>query len=171
MEKLFRVKGQGSSVKEIAEQVFMAPNASVLGDVRIGENSSVWFGCVLRADINYIQIGKFTNIQDLSVIHVDFDKPAVVGDYVTVGHNANIHGCKIADNVLVGIGAVILSGAQVGPNTIIGAGSVVTEGARLQGGYLYLGVPAKPKRELTQEEKDNIKTHAEKYWEIAKQFK
>lgn len=155
---------------DISKETFIAPTASVLGDVHIGDNSSVWFGSVLRGDINYIQIGKYSNIQDLSVLHVEIDKPCIVGDYVTVGHNANLHGCTIGNNVLIGIGAIVLSGANVGDNAIIGAGSVVTEGSVLPGGYLYIGAPAKPKRELSQAEIENLKSHAEKYWFVASKW-
>lgn len=158
------------SRSDISQQSFIAPTASVLGDVRIGDNSSVWFGSILRGDINYIQIGKYSNIQDLSVLHVELDKPCIVGNYVTVGHHANLHGCEIGDNVLIGIGAIILSGAKIGANSIVGAGSVVTENSDLAGGYLYIGAPAKPKRELTAQEVENLKSHAEKYWLIASKW-
>lgn len=156
---------------DISQESFIAPTASVLGDVRIGDKSSIWFGSVLRGDIDYIQVGKCTNIQDLSVLHVEVDKPCIVGDYVTVGHNANLHGCAIGNNVLIGIGAIVLSGAQIGDNAIIGAGSVVTEGSDLPGGYLYIGAPAKPKRTLTQAEIENLRAHAEKYWFVASKWK
>jgi len=158
------------SKANISQKSFIAPTASVLGDVHIGDNSSIWFGSVLRGDINYIQIGEYSNIQDLSVLHVELDKPCVVGDYVTVGHNANLHGCTIGNNVLIGIGAIVLSGAKVGDNAIIGAGSVVTEGSILPGGYLYIGAPARPKRELSVEEIESLKFHAEKYWFVASKW-
>ncbi|MFH1452488.1 MAG: gamma carbonic anhydrase family protein [Armatimonadota bacterium] len=155
----------------IPQASFVAPNAMVLGDVTLSDGASIWFGSVLRGDINQIKIGKCTNIQDLSVLHVDLDKPCIVGDYVTVGHNANLHGCIVGDNVLIGIGAIVLSGADIGPNSIIGAGSVVPEGASLPGGHLYLGIPAKPKRELTPQEIAGLKAHAENYWDMAKRWK
>lgn len=154
----------------ISEKSFIAPNAMVLGDVRMGEGSSVWFGSVLRGDINYIQIGKYTNIQDLSVLHVDFDKPCVIGDYVTVGHQAAVHACTIENNVLIGMGAIILNGAKVCSDNIIGAGALVPEGAKLESGYLYVGIPAKPKRALLSEEIRKLKKHAENYWDIASKW-
>ncbi|WP_456370282.1 gamma carbonic anhydrase family protein, partial [Geoglobus sp.] len=108
------------------ERVFIAENATILGDVEIGDDSSVWFNAVIRADLDRVTIGRKTNVQDNSVIHVDEGFPAEIGDRVTIGHSAVIHGCRISDDVLVGMNAVVLNGAEIGEYSIVGAGAVVT---------------------------------------------
>ncbi len=127
----------------IADSVFVAPNAVIVGQVRIGPESSVWYGCVLRGDVNTITIGAQTNIQDGSILHVDGDKPLRIGDRVTLGHAALVHGCTVEDDVLIGIRATVLSGAHIGTGSVIGAGAVVTEGIVVPPHSLVLGVPAK----------------------------
>ena len=140
MTQLITVNGHTPQVDETA---FLAPGAVVAGDVRIGARSSVWFGCVLRSEIESIVIGEETNVQDLTVVHTDPGSPVVLGDRVSVGHRAVLHGCTIEDDVLVGMGAVVLNGAHVGRGALIGAGAVVTQGMSVPEGAMALGVPAR----------------------------
>ena len=151
----------------LADEVFVAPGATVVGDVRVGSRSSVWYGCVLRGDINFIEIGEGTNIQDGSIVHLDDDYPTVVGDYVTIGHAAVIHACVVEDECLIGMNATILDGAVVGRRSIVGAGSLVLQGMQIPPGSLVAGVPAKVKRTLSGEEQDALKPWAEKYIAVA----
>ncbi|MBI4398123.1 MAG: gamma carbonic anhydrase family protein [Candidatus Omnitrophica bacterium] len=152
----------------VHKTAYIAPLAYVGGRVEIGAYSSVWPGCALRGDINKIVIGEYTNIQDVSVCHVDNDMPCVIGSYVTAGHRVILHACTIEDEVLVGMGSIIMNRAVVGRGTIIGAGSLVTEGKILEPASLYLGRPAKKVRSLTREEIAHNKHWAEKYAELAK---
>jgi carbonic anhydrase/acetyltransferase-like protein (isoleucine patch superfamily) len=122
---------------------FVADGAVVAGDVRLGARSSVWFGCVLRSEVESVVIGEQTNVQDLTVVHTDAGSPVVIGDRVSVGHRAVLHGCTIEDDVLVGMGAIVLNGARVGPGALIGAGAVVTQGMQVPAGAMALGVPAR----------------------------
>ena len=128
----------------VAPSAFIAPNATVLGEVVIGEGASVWFGAVMRGDTERIEIGPRSNIQDQCVLHCDPGKPCVIGADVTIGHSAVIHGATIEDEALVGIGAVVLNGAVIGRGAIIGAGALVTEGTEIPPGMLAVGSPAKP---------------------------
>lgn len=154
---------------KIHESVFIAPTASVIGNVEIGELSSVWYGVVIRGDVNWIKIGKGTNVQDNSVIHAETASfPTYIGDFVTVGHKATIHGCIIKDFSLVGIGAIVMNGAEIGPFSIVGAGAVVTENTKIPPGTLAIGVPAKVKRDLTEKEIESLKRSAQRYIELAK---
>ncbi|HDS09058.1 MAG TPA: gamma carbonic anhydrase family protein [Firmicutes bacterium] len=156
---------------EIHKTAFIFDGAIIVGDVEIGEKSSIWFNSVVRGDVNYIKIGKFTNVQELSALHVDTGKyPLVIGDYVTIGHNAVLHGCTIKDNALIGMGAIVLNGAEVGELCVIGAGALVTENSKIPPGTLAVGIPAKVKRELTTEEKEQIKKSAAHYVEIAEGY-
>lgn len=150
--------------------VFLAPNSTIIGRCCIEENSSIWFNAVLRADVNEIRIGKNTNIQDGTVIHCDHDYSTVIGENVTVGHNAIIHGCKIGSSCIIGMGATILDGAEVGNNVIVGANSLITSEKSIPGGVLVLGSPAKVVRELTTEELEGIKSSAEGYVSKAKEY-
>ena len=136
----------------ISSSAFVADNATVRGDVTLGERSSVFFGAVLRGDRAPITIGSGTNIQDNCVVHVDYDYPVVVGQNVTVGHGAILHGCTIGDNTLVGMGAIVLNGAVVGRDCIIAAGALVTQGAVIPDGSMVMGAPARVRRPLTPEE-------------------
>ena len=151
--------------------VFIASGAVVLGDVSLGEGSSVWYNTVLRGDINEIKIGARSNIQDGSVVHLADEYGAFVGEYVTVGHKALIHACTIDDEVLVGMGAIILDGAEIGARSIIGAGALVTKGKIIPPGSLVMGAPAKIVRTLDQAEQLAIKAWAEKYVEVAKKHR
>lgn len=144
--------------------VYVAPTASVIGDVVIGAESSVWFSAVVRGDVFYIRVGARTNIQDCCVLHVQHDRAAcIVGDDVTVGHSAVLHGCTISDRVLVGMGSVVLDDAHVGSDTIIGAGSVVTMGAKIPPRSLVLGRPGRVVRTLTDEEVARVAEAARLY--------
>lgn len=156
----------------VKENNFLAENSTVIGNVFLNENSSVWFGAVLRGDVNFIKIGRFSNIQDNAVIHANKEQSGVtIGDYVTVGHGAILHGCTIENNVLIGMGATVLDGALIGSNTIIGAGSIVPPKKKIPEGVLCVGSPAKIIRNLTLEEIDKIKENAVFYNELASQYK
>ncbi|MEO0081049.1 MAG: gamma carbonic anhydrase family protein [candidate division WOR-3 bacterium] len=139
-------------VPSIGREVFVAPNAVVIGHVVVGERSSVWFGTVIRGDVDQVVIGQDTNIQDLAVVHADEGVPTKVGSRVTVGHRAILHGCLVEDECVVGMGAIVQNRARVGNHSIIASGSVVLEGFDVPAGTLVAGVPAKVKRDLTQAE-------------------
>jgi gamma-carbonic anhydrase len=143
--------------------VYIANTATVVGDVTIGEASSVWYGAVLRGDINRIAIGHHTNIQDNAVLHLADDFPCLVGDYVTIGHSAIVHACTVGNDVLIGMGAVILDGAEIGAQSLIGAKALVKQGMKIPPGSLVVGMPAKVVRALTEEEKQALRASAEKY--------
>ena len=157
-------------VKLLGEGHFIAPNAAVIGDVTLHENSSVWFSCVLRGDAERIEIGAGSNIQDGSVLHADPGFPMVVGRNVTVGHNAMLHGCTIGDGSLVGINAVVLNGARVGKRCLIGANALVTEGMEIPDGSMVLGAPAKIKRQMSEEQQLAIGHNADHYMGNARRF-
>ncbi|MEO2068353.1 MAG: gamma carbonic anhydrase family protein [Desulfurobacteriaceae bacterium] len=149
---------------KIGERVFIAEDAVVIGDVEIGDDSSIWFKAILRGDVNYIRVGKCTSIQDGTVVHVTNKiHPTVIGDYVTVGHAVKLHGCTIKDNCLIGIGAIILDGSLINENSIVAAGSLVPPGKEFPPGSLIMGFPAKVVRKLTDEEIVNLREHAERY--------
>jgi len=128
---------------EIHPRAWVAPGAIVVGDVRIGEGASVWYGCVLRGDLAPIHVGRGTNLQDLTVVHVDRDLPALIGERVTVGHRSVIHGCTVEDEVLIGMGAVLLNGCRIRRGAFVGAGAVVGEGFEVPEGTFAAGVPAR----------------------------
>lgn len=135
---------------------FIAPSADVIGDVQLGENASIWYGCVLRGDIAPIRIGRETNIQDLTVVHVDPDRPTIIGDRVGVGHRAIIHGCEIHDDSLIGMGAIVLSHAVIGSGSVVAAGALVTEGTIVPPHSLVVGIPGKVAREVDEELRGRI---------------
>ena len=151
------------SENKIAEWVYMAPGSHVIGDVTIGESSSVWYNAVIRGDTESITIGENTNIQDNAVLHTSHDAPLVIGDNVTIGHGAIVHGCTIGNNVLIGMGAIILDGTVVEDNCIIGAGALVTQNKNIPAGSLAMGNPAKVVRAITEEEKESIIENANNY--------
>lgn len=131
---------------------FIAPNATIVGDVVMGDQCSVWFNAVVRGDVNSIRMGKKVNVQDGAVIHCTFKRSkTIIGDNVSIGHNAIVHGCTIHDNVLIGMGAIVMDEAVVNSNTIIAAGAVVLEGTICDAGAIYAGVPAKKVKEIAQE--------------------
>ncbi|MDW7662870.1 MAG: gamma carbonic anhydrase family protein [Bacillota bacterium] len=156
------IKCYQDDLKEINTKVYLAEGAKVIGFVKIDEFSSIWFNSVLRGDINRIEIGKYCNIQDGCVVHVADEHPTIVGDFVTVGHNAVLHGCTIEDHCLIGIGAIILNGAIVGKGSIISAGAVVKEGQQIPPHSLAAGVPAKVIKSLP-DKIDSIHAQAVKY--------
>ena len=147
------VRAYNGKEPRIGARVFVAENASLIGDVELAEDSSIWFGVVLRGDIHHIRIGARSNVQDNSVLHVEHGTgPTVVGDEVTIGHGAVVHGCTIERGALIGIGAKVLSHAVIGEQALVGAGAVVQEGMHVPPRTLVVGVPARVKRDLTKEE-------------------
>lgn len=157
-------------VPAIHETAYVAPGATVIGRVELHENTSVWPGAVLRGDNDPIVIGKGSNVQDGAVMHTDLGSPLVLGENVTVGHQAMLHGCTIGDNSLVGIQAIILDQAVIGANSLVGAGAVVTEGKTFPERSLILGAPAKVVRTLRDDEVEGLRRSASSYQERAKQF-
>ena len=155
----------------ISDTVYVAPNAVIIGDVTIDEDSSIWFNTVVRGDVNYIKIGRRTNIQDNSVLHVTTDThPLEIGDEVTAGHSVILHGCTVRNRVLIGMGSVVLDGAVLEENSFIAAGSVITPGFVAPSGKLVMGAPAKVKRDLTAKEIQGITESAENYVKNAKKY-
>ena len=152
----------------LGEGSWVAPSATVVGEVSLGVQSSVWYQSVLRGDINYIEIGNFSNLQDGVIGHLSDNYPLIVGDYVTIGHGAVIHACRIEDECLVGMNATILDGAVIGRQSIIAAGAVVPSGLVVPEGSLVAGVPGKIKNLLSNEKRESLKGWAEKYIEVTK---
>lgn len=151
--------------------VFIEDSAQVIGDVEIGENSSVWFNAVVRGDVHYIRIGSRTNVQDNCTLHVTKDTyPLIIGDDVTIGHNVVLHGCTVKDRCLIGMGAIVLDNAIIGEDSMVGAGALVTEGMSVPPGSLVLGIPAKVVRELKPEEKARILKSAQNYIEYSSNY-
>ncbi len=154
----------------IGEEVFIADGVRLIGDVVIGNRSSIWYNSVLRGDINHIRIGEYTNIQDGSILHVNGDSFALnIGNFVTVGHSVNLHACTVEDFSLIGIGAIVLDGALIEKYSLVAAGSVVTPGTVIKSGYMYAGTPAKLIRTLTEKELAYFEKSAYHYFEIAKE--
>ncbi|MHB9129521.1 MAG: gamma carbonic anhydrase family protein [Armatimonadota bacterium] len=145
------------------DSVFIAPTATVIGEVTMGQNASIWYGASVRADIAPIVIGAESNVQDNASLHVDFDLPVIIGERVTIGHNAVVHGATLEDEVLVGMGAVVLNRAVVGKGSIIAAGAVVREGMIIPPGSLVAGVPGKIVKELGEEQQAHIRENAAIY--------
>lgn len=136
----------------MGENCFIAPNATIVGDVIMGKDCSVWFNAVVRGDVNSIRMGDKVNIQDGAVIHATYQKTkTLIGNNVSIGHNAIVHGCTVEDNVLIGMGAIVMDNAHIGSNTIIAAGAVVLEGTQVEAGSIYAGVPAKKVKNVSQE--------------------
>ncbi|MBK24072.1 MAG: gamma carbonic anhydrase family protein [Halobacteriovorax sp.] len=155
---------------EIGEGCFIAPSADVIGQVKLGANSSLWYGVVARGDINQITVGENTNIQDLTMLHVIEDIPLIIGSGVSVGHNAILHACTVEDNCLIGMGAIVLDGAVIGKNSVVAAGSVVSPGKKFPGGSMIMGSPAKVVRELRPEELKGYGQHFNSYLESKNEF-
>ena len=153
------------------ENCFIAPNATLAGDVVMGNDCSVWFNAVLRGDVNSIRIGAYTNIQDLCVVHVfKGTHPTEILDHVTVGHSATLHGCRIESWCLIGMGASVLNGAQVGAESIVAAGALVPEGMQVPPRSLVMGMPAKVRRPLTGEELQDLRRYAQNYYEYKETY-
>jgi len=164
---------------KIDRTAWIAPSADIVGDVEIGEDSSVWFGCVVRGDVHYIKIGKRTSIQDMTMIHVTHFKkekiigdgnPTIIGDDVTIAHKVMLHGCEIKNACLIGMSATILDGAVIGEESIVGAGSLVTKNKKFPPRSLIMGSPAKVVRELTDEEVKSIYANAKNYVEYKNDY-
>ena len=163
---LFSLPGRAPKLHPTA---FVAPSADIIGDVTIAEEASVWYGCVLRGDINRIVVGPSSNVQDNSVVHLADDYPALVGAYVTIGHSAIIHACTIDDECLIGMGSCLLDGAVVGARSIIGAGALVTQGMQVPPGSLVLGKPGRVVRTLDLDTQRGLRARAEKYVRVARE--
>ena len=169
-------KGLSPKIDKLA---WIAPNATIIGDVVIGEESSIWFGVVIRGDVHKIRIGKRVSVQDLTMIHVTHYKkedksdgsPTIIGDDVTIGHKVMLHGCKIEDGCLIGMSATILDDAVIGKESIVGAGALVTKGKKFPPRSLILGSPAKVVRELTQEEVDELYASAKRYVKFMQEYR
>jgi carbonic anhydrase/acetyltransferase-like protein (isoleucine patch superfamily) len=156
---------------EIAEDVFIAPGAHVIGDVKIGAGSSVWFNCVLRGDVNYIRIGERTNLQDGTVVHVNNGgTPTVIGDDVLIGHNVMLHGCELQDNAFIGMNAVILDGCVIEGGALIAAGALIPPGKVARKGEMWAGWPARPMREVTDRDRVMMERGAPHYAELAQEY-
>jgi carbonic anhydrase/acetyltransferase-like protein (isoleucine patch superfamily) len=147
----------------IAPSAYIAPSADIIGTVELDENSSVWFQCVLRGDIEPIRVGANSNIQDGSIVHTMMGSPVTVGNWVTVGHRVVLHGCTVENNCLIGMGAVLLNNVHVGEGSIVAAGALVAENTVIPPRSLYMGVPAKRRREVTRDEQAFIRMHADHY--------
>ena len=156
---------------KVDSEAYISPRASLIGNIEIGADSSVWESAVIRADMNFIRVGKGTSIQDNCTVHTTFMTPTIIGDYVTCGHNSVIHACEIGDRTVVGMGAIVLDGAKVGDDCVIGAGSVVTEGTVIPDGSLVLGIPGKVVKEVSDSMKAAFLAGAELYVELGKQHK
>ena len=165
---IFPYRGHHPTIHDTA---FVAPGADVIGRVRIAKDASIWFGCVLRGDVNRIEIGEATNIQDGSILHVDDHSPCLIAHHVHVGHHANLHGCVVERGAMIGIGAIVLSGARVGQGAIVGAGSVVLEGTRVPPKTLVVGAPARVVRRVTARDLAYVKRWVRKYVKLAKVYR
>ncbi len=163
-ERLEKFLGQDPTIDPSA---YIAPNATVIGDVRLGPHTSVWPTAVLRGDIDYIEVGEGTNIQDGTIVHLADDLPAIIGRYVTIGHAAIIHACTIEDECLIGMNATILDGSVIGRNSIIGANSLVTQNTVIPPLSLVMGSPARVVKELDPEKSTELRHWAEKYIQVA----
>ena len=156
----------------IAESAYIDASAQVIGDVVIGERSSIWLNVSIRGDLNYIRVGDETSIQDNTVLHVDREQyPCIVGNRVTVGHRVVLHGCEVGDDVLIGIGAVVLNGARIGMGAVVGAGALVPEGMQVEAGTVVMGMPARARREVTAEERERFRKNCSSYVELTAIYK
>ncbi|QEN09348.1 gamma carbonic anhydrase family protein [Oceanispirochaeta crateris] len=165
---IYSLKGKAPTIDKGAG--FIAPSADIIGEAVIAEGVNIWFNAVIRADMDSISIGRNTNIQDCAVIHTDYGMPTSIGEGVTVGHTAVIHGCTIGDNCLIGMGAVVLNGAQIGPDSLVGAGSMVPQGLIVPPRSLVLGSPAKVVKELKPGMIDAIRKNSAAYLSNSKDY-
>lgn len=156
---------------KLNDELYISETSVVIGDVALNKNVNIWFGAVLRGDEASIVVGKNTNIQENCVVHVDENNSVTIGEGCTIGHGAIIHGCTIKDNVLVGMGAIILNGAKIGNNSIVGAGTLVTQNKEFEDGMLIIGNPARAIRKLTKEEIETNKKSCLNYIELSKEFR
>ncbi len=155
----------------LKEDVYISETSVIIGDVTLKRNANIWFGAVLRGDVNSIIIGENTNIQENTIIHVEENEQVEIGDGCTIGHGAIIHGCTIGNNTLIGMGSIILNGAEIGNNTIVGAGSLVTQNKKFEDGVLIIGNPARVVRNLTEEEIKTNNRSCIEYIELSKKIK
>ncbi len=155
----------------IPDSVFVADGAKIIGDVELGEDCSVWYNAVIRGDSNVVTIGERSNIQDNCVLHVDYEYKLSIGEDVTIGHGAIVHGCSVGDRVMIGMGAIVLNDAKIGDDCIIGAGALVTGGMEIPAGSMVYGSPAKVIRPLTDSEKESILKNAKHYVFHGKEYK
>jgi carbonic anhydrase/acetyltransferase-like protein (isoleucine patch superfamily) len=156
---------------KLGQRVYIAEGAQIVGDVEIGDHSSVWFNCVVRGDVDIVRIGSHTNIQDGSIGHVMRNEcPLILGDYVTVGHGVMLHGCTVESHCLIGMRATLLNNVRVGEYSIVGAGALLTEGTIVPPRSLVLGMPAKVRRELTDAEVASIDDYARRYYEYKETY-
>lgn len=165
---IFEIDGRAPA---LAEDAYVAPSASVIGDVVIESQASVWFGAVVRGDVERLTIGRGTNIQDNSVLHSDPGAPLVLADMVTVGHLVALHGCRVGEGSLIGIGTIVMNHARIGARSIVGAGSLVTEGKEFPDGVLIIGSPARVARDLSGEELSHLAVAARRYIDRARQYR
>ncbi|PQJ15807.1 gamma carbonic anhydrase family protein [Aureicoccus marinus] len=158
---------------QIGEDCFIAENATIVGEVKMGDRCSIWYNAVIRGDVHYIHIGDEVNIQDGAVIHCTYQKaPTTIGNRVSIGHNAIVHGCTLEDNVLIGMGSIVMDGCVVESGSIVGAGAVVTQGTRVEAGSVYAGIPAKKVKEVSPElSKGEIERIAKNYLMYSSWFK
>lgn len=167
------IKEIRGKIPEIPQSCFIAENATILGEVEMGEECSVWFNAVIRGDVHFIRIGNKVNIQDGAVIHCTYQKsPTIIGNSVSIGHNAIVHGCTIHDNVLIGMGAIIMDDAIIESNTIIGAGAIITQGTHVSSGTVWAGNPARKLKNLNQDLQENtLERIANNYIKYSSWFK
>ncbi|MFM2375167.1 MAG: hypothetical protein RLZZ165_264 [Bacteroidota bacterium] len=166
------IKTLNGHTPKLGDLAFLAENAVIIGDVEIGDQSSVWYGVVIRGDVHRIRIGHRTNIQDLVMVHATYEySPTIIGHDVTIGHGAVIHGCEIKNRCLIGMNAVVLDKAVVGPDVIVAAGAVVLEGSVLESGYLYGGIPARQIKPLSPEQLQGLKRSAKAYLKYSGWYK
>ncbi|MDX2545003.1 gamma carbonic anhydrase family protein [Streptomyces sp. WI04-05B] len=162
------ITGIGGREPKVDEEAFVAPTSSVIGDVTLQAGSSVWYGAVLRGDVERISVGARSNIQDNCTLHADPGFPVTIGERVSVGHNAVVHGATVEDDCLIGMGATVLNGAVIGAGSLVAAQALVPQGMRIPPGSLVAGVPAKVRRELTEEERQGVTLNGTHYAELAK---
>jgi carbonic anhydrase/acetyltransferase-like protein (isoleucine patch superfamily) len=165
------LRGYGEKSPRLHESVFAVESAVVVGDVEIGADSSLWFGAVVRGDVNSIRIGARTNLQDYAVVHVTGRAPTVLGDDVTVGHRATLHGCTVGDRCLVGIGAIVLDGAVIGEESVVAAGALVPPGMVVPPRSLAIGAPARVRRPLASAEVEGLAASAMRYVGYARRYR
>lgn len=157
---------------KVDQALYIAPNATIVGDVEAGPNTSFWFNCVVRGDVGSIRIGARTNVQDLTMVHVAHERANLtIGEDVTVGHNCVLHGCSVGNRVLIGMGSILMDHVEIGDDVIIGAGSLLTEGLKVPAGHLVLGRPATVKRPLKKEEIDFLKRSSDHYQHVARSYR
>jgi len=166
------IRAHKGRLPQVASSAYIDPSAQVIGEVTVGERSSVWCNVSIRGDVNKIVIGNDTNVQDNSVLHGELNQwPVILGDRVTIGHSAVIHGCVIEDDCLIGIGAIVLNGARVGKGSIVAAGALVPEGMEVPPGSMVMGMPAKVKRAVTPEEKTRFAENAQRYIRYRQEYR